>query len=231
MDQRVFHLNEEDHVITIASAGCNVLDYIIEGAQVTAVDFNLCQIALTELKAVAIQQLEYEEFFEIFSRSNMGLLRARYHEKLRAHLSPKSAEFWDRGVHEIKSFMYSGTSGHMAHFLFRVLFPLLGLGFVRRCILNDASSEEFHAELNKRQFQLRTLAWILDNLLIRGGCVFAGVPKRQMELGMHRPNNLAIVIDKVFFNSDLVNDNYFFAGYILGEYTKKNCPRYLRMAS
>lgn len=30
MDQRVFNLNESDHVITIASAGCNVLDYIIE---------------------------------------------------------------------------------------------------------------------------------------------------------------------------------------------------------
>lgn len=52
MDQRVFDLNESDHVITIASAGCNVLDYIIEGAMVTAVDFNLCQIALTELKKV-----------------------------------------------------------------------------------------------------------------------------------------------------------------------------------
>lgn len=50
MDHRVFNLDEEDHVITIASAGCNVLDYIIEGAKVTAVDFNSCQIALTELK-------------------------------------------------------------------------------------------------------------------------------------------------------------------------------------
>ena len=54
MDHRVFNLNEKDHVITIASAGCNVLDYIIEGAKVTAVDFNLCQIALTELKKVRL---------------------------------------------------------------------------------------------------------------------------------------------------------------------------------
>ena len=66
MDHRVFNLKEDDHVITIASAGCNVLDYIIEGAMVTAVDFNLCQIALTELKKVAILNLEFEQFFEIF---------------------------------------------------------------------------------------------------------------------------------------------------------------------
>lgn len=32
-------------MITIASAGCNVLDYIIEGARVTAVDFNACQVS------------------------------------------------------------------------------------------------------------------------------------------------------------------------------------------
>ena len=32
MDHRVMKLGNNDHVITIASAGCNVLDYIIEGA-------------------------------------------------------------------------------------------------------------------------------------------------------------------------------------------------------
>jgi len=78
MDHRVFNLTDKDHVITIASAGCNALDYIIEGSMVTAVDFNLCQIALTELKKVAIIQLEFEAFFEIFSKSNMELLKEVY---------------------------------------------------------------------------------------------------------------------------------------------------------
>jgi hypothetical protein len=228
MDQRVFNLTEDDHVITIASAGCNVLDYIIQGARVTAVDFNLCQIALTELKAIAVQELEFEQFFAIFACSNMQLLRQVYQDKLRPHLSPQSAEFWDTGVYTIKSFMYSGTSGNMAWLLFRVLFPLLGLGFLRRCILRNASKEEFVAEMNKHQYGIRALAWILDNLLIRGGCVFAGVPQRQMALGTHRHNNLAKVIDRVFFHTDMVHDNYFYAGYILGEYTRENCPRYLR---
>jgi len=127
MDQRVFNLNESDHVITIASAGCNVLDYIIEGAMVTAVDFNSCQIALTELKKVAILNVDFEVFFEIFSMSNMQLLREVYPSKLRPHLSAPSAEFWDDGIHTIKSFMYSGTSGNMSWILFRILFPLFGL--------------------------------------------------------------------------------------------------------
>ena len=83
MDHRVFNLSEKDHIITIASAGCNVLDYIIEGSTVTAVDFNSCQIALTELKQAAILNITYEEFFDIFSNSNMELLRELYPKKLR----------------------------------------------------------------------------------------------------------------------------------------------------
>lgn len=62
-------------MITIASAGCNVLDYIIEGARVTAVDFNACQIALTELKATAIKELNFDQFFSIFAKNNIALLR------------------------------------------------------------------------------------------------------------------------------------------------------------
>lgn len=72
---QVFNLTPDDHIITIASAGCNVLDYIIEGARVTAVDFNACQIALTELKATAIKGLSFEEFFAIFAKNDIKLLR------------------------------------------------------------------------------------------------------------------------------------------------------------
>jgi S-adenosylmethionine:diacylglycerol 3-amino-3-carboxypropyl transferase len=67
----------------------------------------------------------------------------------------------------------------------------------------------------------------MDNIMLRGGCCFAGVPERQMALGLHRPNNLALVIERIFFNTDLVKDNYFYAGYFLGYYTPENCPRYL----
>eukprot|EP00607_Mallomonas_marina_P002199 CAMPEP_0182437212 /NCGR_PEP_ID=MMETSP1167-20130531/84889_1 /TAXON_ID=2988 /ORGANISM="Mallomonas Sp, Strain CCMP3275" /LENGTH=704 /DNA_ID=CAMNT_0024630041 /DNA_START=106 /DNA_END=2220 /DNA_ORIENTATION=+ len=227
MDQRVFDLNESDHILTIASAGCNVLDYIMEGAKVTAVDFNLCQIALTELKKVAILTIEFEQFFEIFSKSNMALLREVY-PKLRPLLSPPSAEFWDKGVHTIKSFMYSGTSGNMSWFVFRVLFPLFGLGFLRRDLAAGTSPEAIAHDITNYQYSIRSIAWLMDNILLRAGCCMAGVPERQMALGLHRPNNMAMVIERVFFHTDLVKDNYFYSGYILGYYTPECCPRYLK---
>ena len=228
MDHRVFDLDEKDHVITIASAGCNVLDYIMEGARVTAVDFNSCQIALTEIKKVAILNVDFDTFFDIFSNSNMGLLRSIYKEKLRPSLSKPSAEFWDDGVHSIKSFMYSGTSGKMAYLLFRILFPLFGLGFIRdELIKNVITKEELCQMIAEKSYAIRCLAWIMDNVMMRGGCCFAGVPERQMALGMHRANNMALVIERVFFKSDLMNDNYFYSGYILGKYAPHNAPRYL----
>jgi len=227
MDHRVFKLTEEDHVITIASAGCNVLDYIIEGAKVTAVDFNSCQIALTELKKVAIMHVEFDVFFEIFSKSNMKLLREVY-PKLRPHLTAPSAEFWDDGVNRIKSFMYSGTSGVMSYFLFRLAFPFFGLGFIRTELIKGTSKEALIKLILNHTYAIRSVAWIMDNIALRGGCCFAGVPERQMALGLHRPNNLAQVIEKVFFNTDLVNDNYFYSGYFLGYYKPDNCPRYLK---
>jgi S-adenosylmethionine:diacylglycerol 3-amino-3-carboxypropyl transferase len=229
MDQRVFKLNESDHVITIASAGCNVLDYIIEGATVTAVDFNLCQIALTELKKVAILTLDFDQFFDIFANSNMVLFRELYHSRLKQQLSPPSRDFWDGKISSIKSFMYSGTSGKMAYVLFRILFPLFGLGFIRRELHNGGTTKEKLQKLiADNSYSIRSIAWLMDNMLMRGGSAFAGVPEKQLALGIHRPNNLATVIDRVFFKTDLVNDNYFYAGYILGYYKPECCPRYLK---
>lgn len=228
MDHRVFNLKETDHIVTIASAGCNVLDYIIEGAKVTAVDFNLCQIALTEIKKVCIMKIDFEQFFEIFSNSNMKLLQELYPTKIRPFLSSPSAEFWDTGIYRVKSFMYSGTSGNMSYVLFRIIFPLFGLGFLRRDLVAGTSSDEIQKKITRYQYSIRSIAWLMDNILLRGGCCLAGVPERQMALGLHRPNNLAMVIERVFFKTDLVRDNYFYSGYILGYYKPDCCPRYLK---
>jgi betaine lipid synthase len=228
LDHKAFTLTPEDHVITIASAGCNVFDYIIHGAKVTAVDFNVCQIALTELKKVAIMHLEYDQFFAIFAMSDMVLLRSVYSAQLRPYMSPPSVEFWDDGVHRIRSFMYSGTSGNMSWFLFKVVFPMFGLGFLSRDIMNGISTAELTKKVASREYTLRCIAWLMDNILLRGGCCLAGVPERQMNLGIHRYSNLGTVIERVFFQTDLVQDNYFYSGYILGHYKPDCCPRYLQ---
>lgn len=46
----VFPVSARSHTACCRCAGDNALDYVIEGATVSAVDFNPCQIALCELK-------------------------------------------------------------------------------------------------------------------------------------------------------------------------------------
>jgi len=77
-------------------AGDNVFDYLIEGAKVTAVDFNGAQIALTEIKKVACMKLSYEDFFKIFAKNDVDLLRGHYHATLKQCLTSPSAAFWDK---------------------------------------------------------------------------------------------------------------------------------------
>jgi ubiquinone/menaquinone biosynthesis C-methylase UbiE len=228
MDQEVFQLSPEDHIITIASAGDNVFDYLIEGSRVTAVDFNACQIALTELKAVACQNLDFEDFFEIFSMSNIYLLKDRYSSVLRDKLTEPSRKFWDQYIQSIKSFMYSGTSGWMAFFLFRFIMPLFGLGFIRTLILSKPSPEAFQEVVKSKIHRIRRFTWFLDKIVLKCCALFAGVPQLQLNLGLHREDNAGELLDRLLFNTDMVHDNYFYAGYFLGYYPRYNAPRYLQ---
>ncbi|KAJ1482831.1 hypothetical protein T484DRAFT_1802723, partial [Baffinella frigidus] len=55
-------------------------------------------IALTELKSVACQNLEWEQFFAIFAKNDMNLLRTKYYGGLRNQLTEPSKRFWDKQI-------------------------------------------------------------------------------------------------------------------------------------
>lgn len=226
IDQRVFNLKNDDHVITIASAGDNVLDYMIEGAEVTAVDFNICQIALTEIKIACIEHLPFEEFFRIFAQNDIDLLRERYHTVVRASLRKEVQKMWDDQLPYLKSFMYSGSSGFLAKLLVKVIIPLCGLNFIEDAIRRRMPKGEFLQLVEKYHLQIKAVSWLSDKILLPAMCLFAGVPKRQLEL-TNRKTPLGDVLTHIFYNTDLTNDNYFYGGYLLGEFTETCCPRYL----
>ena len=61
-DEKHFSIGGNDTVMSLASGGDNLFDLLIQGAKkVIAVDLNPCQIDIVELKAVAIQQLSYDQ--------------------------------------------------------------------------------------------------------------------------------------------------------------------------
>lgn len=67
LDREVLGLGGEDELVLITSAGCNALDYALDGPRrIHAVDMNFRQNALLELKLAGIRNLEHDEFFAIF---------------------------------------------------------------------------------------------------------------------------------------------------------------------
>eukprot|EP00903_Cladosiphon_okamuranus_P005824 g5766.t1 len=228
VDRNELKLSETDHVVTLASAGDNALDYVIEGAKVSAVDFNPCQIALCELKVAIIKELAWEDAFAILARSDIALLRKYYYHgsPLREQLRPESQKFWDGRVDKDFNFMYSGTSGAVAWAVMRVLAPLLGLGFLRRFLHAGVSKEEFVKEVLKRHYRIKFFFKVIVKAVSPLLFPFIGVPASQASLGDGDDIFLGIA-NKVLLETDMVNDNYFYSGYILGYYKEYNCPRYL----
>mmetsp|Transcript_17242 Transcript_17242/g.41818 ORF Transcript_17242/g.41818 Transcript_17242/m.41818 type:complete len:680 (+) Transcript_17242:53-2092(+) len=228
LDHQAFKPGPNDNIITIASAGCNVFDYLIEGSRVTAVDLNAAQIALTELKAIAVQKLTFEHFFDIFAKNKVNLLKAKYESDIRPLLTRRSQQFWDSHIKTLKNVMYSGTSGMLAYIVCRVLFRLIGLGWIRHTVVERQSTDEFNAAVKKNGWRLNFFCHVIDYLISSAGfAMLAGVPSRQLELGLHRNNNFQTVFERIC-STDLVHDNYFYYGYIAGEYSALCCPRYLK---
>ena len=58
VDMDALSLSRSDHVIAIASGGCNVASYLVgQPASITAVDLNAAHVALVKLKLAAIAHL------------------------------------------------------------------------------------------------------------------------------------------------------------------------------
>jgi S-adenosylmethionine-diacylglycerol 3-amino-3-carboxypropyl transferase len=68
IDLEALELHAHHRLITIASGGCNILNYLAaDPAEIIAVDLNTNHVALTRLKLAALADLpSYEDFFRFF---------------------------------------------------------------------------------------------------------------------------------------------------------------------
>jgi S-adenosylmethionine-diacylglycerol 3-amino-3-carboxypropyl transferase len=98
VDLAALDLKPEHRLITIASGGCNVLNYLeANPAKIVAVDLNPNHIALTRLKLAALKNLpNYESFFHFFGRANDKANKAAYEKYLRKALDAETRRYWER---------------------------------------------------------------------------------------------------------------------------------------
>jgi len=106
VDARALQIGPDSHILTISSAGCNVLNYLTHGpASVVAVDINPAHLALTRLRIAAVRHLpDHPALYNFFGRgaheANSSLYRHLLHPRLdaatRAYWSMRPAPGWPR---------------------------------------------------------------------------------------------------------------------------------------
>jgi S-adenosylmethionine:diacylglycerol 3-amino-3-carboxypropyl transferase len=87
-------------ILSIASAGDNVLALLAEGAEVVAADLSLAQLACVELRCAAFRRLDYEDvlaFLGVVSHRD----RLATYKRLEPDLSPPARRFWNARPRQI----------------------------------------------------------------------------------------------------------------------------------
>ena len=218
-------------VLTLTSAGDNVFDAITEGAsKVIAVDQNIAQCSLMELKMAAIRQLPYDQVWAIFGVCDGNVFRAVYHNQLRPHLSAQAQKYWDGRQYYIDGFYYRGGSGLFAWLMVHVFCPLTGTATMMSEIVNASSLAEQQRIYGKwRPYfhrVMRVLYWL-------GAWKFfawlVAVPTNQQSLlSTNWEHYIEDVLDHLCTKTWLNGANHYYAIYMRGHYTPNNCPRYLQ---
>ena len=100
VDLAALELKPNHRVLTIASGGCNVLNYLAaDPAQIVAVDLNPNHVALTRLKISALENLpSYEEFFRFFGQANDRANRNAYDDFLSDRLDKVTRKYWEKHI-------------------------------------------------------------------------------------------------------------------------------------
>lgn len=237
VDRQALKLGPDDTVMVITSAGCNALDYALDGpARIHAVDANPRQNALLELKIAAIRRLEFDDFFAIFGDGYHPNFQAIYRTTLRSELSDFARDWWDKHVNwftsPLGSFYYHGLSGLVARG-FRAYFK------VRPNLASDVQNlfaaknlgtqRKIYDERIAPALWTPTMKWVLGRQLTMS---LLGVPHPQRRLiqDQHQDGIAGFIreaLEYVLKELPIAN-NYFWRVYLNGRYTRDCCPEYLK---
>lgn len=96
IDMDALAIHRDDHIVAIASGGCNVLSYLCaQPARVTAVDLNGAHVALVKLKRTAAQRLpDYGAFRTFFADASSPLNIDVYDKILAPALDGETRTYW-----------------------------------------------------------------------------------------------------------------------------------------
>lgn len=241
VDLPALKIDENSRIMTIASGGCNVMNYLTESPRrVKAVDLNPAHVALTRLKITALRHLpDYESFFTFFGHADDKKNIANYERFIAPHLDPFSKKYWEG---------YSLLDGRRINYFTKNLyqFGLLGRFISVVHLLSKIYGEDPREILNATNMQEqkeifdRTLGPIFDKPFVKKLCSMPvslyglGIPPSQFdELNKSAGGDMAHLLKERLERLACaypIDDNYF-AWQAFGRgydrVNRKAVPRYL----
>lgn len=127
VDLQALQLTKDSEVITIASGGCNVFNYLVEQPKrIVAVDLNPYHLSLARLKLAALQHFpSHELFYAFFGQGGYHDAEQAFDIHLKPQLEQDLAQFWGgytllgkRRINFFKQHWYGQTRfGYFMRFL------------------------------------------------------------------------------------------------------------------
>jgi S-adenosylmethionine-diacylglycerol 3-amino-3-carboxypropyl transferase len=241
LDKEALKINKDDVILTISSAGCNALSFLLDNPKhIYLVDRNPCQNALVELKLAAIKNLEYEAFWSMFGEGVLPNFSTQYYPKLRKDLSDESRKYWDSksyyfdGTGVKRSFYWRGTCGTVAWLISWYISLIPGLRHAIDTLMETKNISQ------QRLVYEKFVAPLLWNRLLRAVIKsevylsWTGIPLPQQKLLASSAGSNATIGNWIKAQLDYVctelpfHENYHWRVYISGKYTKDCCPEYLK---
>lgn len=95
-DMAALQIRPTDHMVCIASGGCNVMSYLTaRPAAITAVDLSPAHVALLRLKLTAMQHLpDHDRAFDLLGRANVPGNAAMFDRFVSPRLDPDTQAYW-----------------------------------------------------------------------------------------------------------------------------------------
>ena len=243
VDRQILNINKDDVILTITSAGDNILDYLLESPKrVHAVDLNPNQNHLLELKVAAFTALPYPDVWQLFGDGRHPNFRELLITKLSPHLSSQAFQYWlDRaGAFSSKHGLYETGGSRHAIQLVRRLSRICGLTTkIQTMCTVETLNEQREIWPHVRDI---LLSWPLHKLVVSTewwAWRAAGVPPAQRKMFVDdfaertgRPSSKKIAgeavwqyvvdtLDPVVETTQLSRDNYFYYLCLQGKYSRK----------
>lgn len=127
VDLQALQVTPESRILTIASGGCNVLNYLTaHPAHITAIDLNPYHLSLTRLKLAAMKHLpDHASFYAFFGYADRDNNVELYNKYIQPHLEEELENFWQgrnilgqKRIHMFRDGLYRHTRfGYFMRFL------------------------------------------------------------------------------------------------------------------